>query len=106
MALASVWLVKAIHLPSGDQAGARSVPGLVVTWVRCTPLSSGEAPAERATLSAETVQMSVLKLRSGSGLLRLLEKASDLPSGDQAGSSSSKSPEVIWVSFFEATSKT
>src|SRR6267378_2320897 len=97
MALASVWLVKAIHLPSGDQAGARSVPGLVVTWVRCAPLS---------VLSAATVQMSVLKLRSGSGLLRLLEKASDLPSGDQAGSSSSKSPEVIWASFLEATSMT
>src|SRR6266850_1226760 len=95
MALASVWLVKAIHLPSGDQAGARSVPGLAVTWVRCAPL---------LVLSAATVQMSVLKLRSGSGLLRLLEKASDLPSGDQVGSSSSKSPLVTCVDFFEATS--
>src|SRR6267143_6109208 len=97
MALVSVWLVKAIHLLSGDQAGPRSAPGLVVTWVRCAPLS---------VLSAATVQMSVLKLRSGSGLLRLLEKARDLPSGDQAGSSSSKSPEVACVSFFDATSMT
>src|SRR6267143_1351753 len=39
MALRSISVTKAIHLPSGDQAGERSGPGLVVTWVRCAPLS-------------------------------------------------------------------
>ncbi len=38
--------------------------------------------------------------------MRLLTKAISLPSGDQAGSLSSKSPEVIWVSFFDSTSST
>src|SRR6266567_8379715 len=97
MALTSVWLTKAIHLPSGDQAGERSAPRLVVICARCAPLS---------VLSAVTTQISELKLRSGSGVLRLLVKSRDLPSGDQAGSLSSKSPEVTWVIFFEETSKT
>src|SRR6266550_2388802 len=96
MALTSVWLTKAIHFPSGDQVGERSAPRLVVTCARCAPLS---------VLSAATTQMSELKLRSGSGVLRLLVKARDLPSGDQAGSWSSKSPEVIWVTLLDAMSK-
>ena len=57
MALASVWLTKAIHFPSGDHAGELSAPGLVVILDRCAPLSSEGAPAERATLSAVTVQI-------------------------------------------------
>src|SRR6266576_243190 len=96
MALTSVWLTKLIHFPSGDQVGERSAPRLVVTCARCATLS---------VLSAATTQMSELKLRSGSGVLRLLVKARDLPSGDQAGSLSSKSPEVIWVTLLEAMSK-
>src|SRR3984893_7286685 len=70
----------AIHLPSGDQAGERSSPGLLVTCVTCAPLS---------VLSAETTQMSVLYVASGSGVERLLLKANCLPSGDQAISASS-----------------
>src|SRR6266513_4201040 len=97
MALTSVWLTKAIHFPSSDQVGERSAPRLVVTCARCAPLS---------VLSAATTQMSELKLRSASGVLRLLVKARDLPSGDQAGSLSSKSPEVSCAIFFEAISKT
>src|SRR5229473_6394258 len=96
MALTSVWLTKASHLPSGDQAGEWSEPRLVVMRVRFAPLS---------VLPAATTQTSLLKLRSGSGVLRLLVKARDLPSGDQEGSESSKSPLVTWVDFFEATSK-
>ena len=38
-------------------------------------------------------------MRSGSAPVRLLSKARSLPSGDQAGCSSSKSPEVTWVSY-------
>src|SRR2546430_10799465 len=97
MAFMSISLMKAIHLPSGDQAGERSGPGLVVICVRCAPLS---------VLLAATTQMSELYVASGSGVERLLAKASDLPSGDQAGSESSKSPEVTCVLFFETTSKT
>ena len=44
--------------------------------------------------------------RSGSGSVRLLTKAIDWPSGDQAGSESSKGPEVTWTEVFFATSKT
>jgi len=42
--------------------------------------------APLSVLPAATTQMSLLKLRSGSGVLRLLVKARDLPSGDQEGS--------------------
>src|SRR5207245_6109500 len=96
MALTSTWLTKASHLPSGDQAGEWSEPRFVVMRVSFAPLS---------VLLAATTQISLLKLRSGSGVLRLLVKARDLPSGDQAGSESSKSPEVIWVTLLDATSK-
>src|SRR6266566_7590667 len=96
MALTSTWLTKASHLPSGDHAGEWSEPRLVVMRVTFAPLS---------LLLAATTQISLLKLRSGSGVLRLLVKARDLPSGDQAGSLSSKSPEVIWVTLLDARSK-
>src|SRR5437016_13756598 len=97
MALTSVWLTKAIHCPSGDQVGERSAPRLVVTCLRCAPLS---------VLSAATTQMSELKLRSGSGVLRLLVKARDLPCGDQAGSLSSKSSDVMCLTHLAATRQT
>src|SRR5271169_135514 len=94
---ASICATYVIHLPSGDQAGWLSAPGLVVICVRCAPLS---------VLSAATTQILVSRDASGSGMLRLLVKASCLPSGDQAGCESSNSPEVICVTFFFSMLKT
>ena len=50
--------------------------------------------------------MSLFCERSGSGSVRLLTKAIRWPSGDQAGSESSKGPDVSWNDVFFATSKT
>ena len=84
----------AIHRPSGLHAGALSVPGVVAT-ARGT--ASSRAATTNTLLSCD---------RSGSGSVLLLTKAIDWPSGDQAGSESSKGPEVTWTDVFFATSRT
>ncbi len=61
-----------MSLPSGLQAGASSVVGPVVTARGVKPGAAG------------TTKMSEFSLASGSAV-RLLVKASQRPSGDQAG---------------------
>ncbi len=70
------------------------MPGLVST-------ARGTAPSRAATTKTFASCD-----RSGSGSVRLLTKAIDWPSGDQAGSESSNGPEVTWTEVFFATSKT
>src|SRR5437660_305590 len=99
MAFKSVWLMKAIHLPSGDQAGERSGPGLLVICVRCAPLSvllaatmvlSGDHSKSSTPwgVSVRWVASPPRRLRSQTWVLPLFReerKARYLPSGLQRG---------------------
>lgn len=99
-------IIKKAWLKLGDIRNPLAVGRPTGAGVRTRVCSDSDQVGALVGVSAATTQISELYVASGSGCERLLVKAMDLSSGDQAGLESSKSPEVTCVRVFAAKANT